>query len=244
MFGWNAAAAPPSPASTCVSSVSQRDIAIKIESSHGIFHTVSEGKLYNVRPPRIAKLVTHHVTTTIGLKALRLSLDAFPSPGGVEPWRGGRNVSMVASPEFHIGTGGYPILSCHLGLLDRPYQFLVGRQMTKAAMSAAPDAWTIPEARYSVGGQYTNYLEDHPTDHLWPGSGVKFTTYIYIYIYPMYIYNIKCIYIYIYVYIYTNYMCIYICIYNIYIYICKYICIYIYVYIRKPHDIFTVTIYQ
>ena len=87
---------------------------------------------------------------------------------------------MVASPEFHIGTGGYPILSCHLGLLDRPYQFLVGRQMTKAAMSAAPDAWTIPEARYSVGGQYTNYLEDHPTDHLWPGSGVKFTTYIYI----------------------------------------------------------------
>ena len=102
---------------------------------------------------------------------------------------------------------GRAILSCHLGLLDRPYQFLVGRQMTKDAMSAAPDAWTIPEAGYSVGGQYTNYLEDHPTDHHWLGSGVKFTTYIYI----------LCIYIYI-------------------------LCIYIY--IRKPHDIFTVTIYQ
>ena len=95
---------------------------------------------------------------------------------------------------------GRAILSCHLGLLDRPYQFLVGRQMTKDAMSAAPDAWTIPEAGYSVGGQYTNYLEDHPTDHHWLGSGVKFTTYIYIF--------------------------------------------YVYIYIRKPHDIFTVTIYQ
>ena len=67
--------------------------------------------------------------------------------------------------------------------------------MTKAAMSAAPDTWTIPEARYC------NYLEDHPTDHHWLGSGVKITTYtysiIYIYIINVYIYII-------YIYIHTK----------------------------------------